>query len=164
MTSTKHLLLAALSGCALQLGLVVEVIAGSASASQSTFAGDDGNTCFNDDVLVSSHFIDEDPIKDSAPTIHRAALGGAEPPTFSNARDGVTVAAGAEFVARTRNIGSRPATLTSQPIAAAGVNAGTKSDGARVGSSPESEPSTFALVAAGLGMMITMLVRRCRPG
>ena len=164
MTSTKRLLLAALSGCALQLGLVTQATAGSASPSHGSFAGDGGNTCFNDDLLDSTHLIEEDPISDRGTTIHRAALGGAEPLTFSNARDGVTVAAGAEFVARTRNTGARPGTLTSQPIAAADVNAGTKIDGARVGTSPESEPSTFALVAAGLGMIITMLVRRCRPG
>ena len=108
--------------------------------------------------------IEEDLISDSGTRIHRAAAGGAEALTFPNARDGVTATAGAEFVARTRNTGPRPETLTRQPIAVAGVNAGTKIDGAGVGTGPTSERSTFALVAAGLGMIVTILVRRCRPG
>ena len=162
MTLTRHLLVATLSGCALQLGLVTQASAGAASPSHGTIAGDGGKTCFNDDVLVTTQLVDEDLIKDSGAIIHRAGLGGAAPLTDPTARDGVTATAGVPFVARTRNTGARPGTLTPQPIAAAGGNAGTK-DYARVSASPVSEPSTFALLIAGLGMIITMLVRRCRP-
>ncbi len=164
MTLPKHLLVAALSGCALQLGLVTQATAASASQSHVAFAGDGGNICFDDDLLVSTHMIEEDVISDSGTRIHRAAAGGAEPLTFPNARDGVTARTRAEFVALTRNSGPKPETLTRQPIPVAGVNAGTKIDGAGVDTSPTSEPSTFALVAAGLGMIVTILVRRCRPG